>query len=72
MITVVVPEFVLDHWWEQALHNQSALMLKARLRDRPNTAILSVPVQVGDLNEAPSRRFRTGEVIFEPTEKEVL
>ena len=27
IITVVVPEFVLTHWWEQILHNQSALLL---------------------------------------------
>ena len=31
IITVVVPEFVLSHWWEQLLHNQSALVLRARL-----------------------------------------
>jgi amino acid transporter len=59
VVTVVIPEFVVEHWWDQALHNQSALMIKSKLRQRPNTAILSVPVQVGDLaeleptNEAP-------------------
>jgi hypothetical protein len=47
IITVVVPEFVLEHWWEQALHNQSALMLRARLRDRPNTVIVAVPTHLG-------------------------
>ena len=46
VVTVVIPEFVVDHWWDQALHNQSALLIKAKLRQRPNTAILSVPVQV--------------------------
>jgi amino acid transporter len=46
IITVVVPEFVLDHWWEQALHNQSALLLRARLRDRPNTVIVAVPTHL--------------------------
>ena len=48
VVTVVIPEFVVEHWWDQALHNQSALMIKSRLRQRPNTAILSVPVQVQD------------------------
>jgi amino acid transporter len=52
VVTVVIPEFVVEHWWDQALHNQSALMIKSKLRQRPNTAILSVPVQVGDLAEA--------------------
>jgi hypothetical protein len=42
-LTVVLPEFVLDHWWEQLLHNQSALILRARLRTRPNTVVTSVP-----------------------------
>jgi amino acid transporter len=47
VVTVVLPEFVVEHWWDQALHNQSALVLKAALRRRPNTVIASVPVQVG-------------------------
>ena len=42
-VTVILPEFVLDHWWEQVLHNQSALLLRARLRARPNTIVTSVP-----------------------------
>jgi amino acid transporter len=54
VVTVVIPEFVVEHWWDQALHNQSALMIKSKLRQRPNTAILSVPVQVGDLDEFDS------------------
>jgi hypothetical protein len=43
IITVVVPEFVLGQWWEQFLHNQSALMLKGRLLFRRNTVVTSVP-----------------------------
>lgn len=43
IITVVLPEFVLDRWWEQLLHNQSALLLKARLLFRRNTVVTSVP-----------------------------
>jgi hypothetical protein len=38
------PEFVVRHWWAQALHNQSALALKARLLFRPNTAVTSLPI----------------------------
>jgi hypothetical protein len=49
VVTVVIPEFVVQHWWDQALHNQSALLIKSKLRQRPNTAILSVPVQIGDV-----------------------
>ena len=45
MITVVIPEFVTS-WSTQFLHNQSAFALKARLLYRPQTAVISVPVQV--------------------------
>jgi len=45
-LTVVIPEYVVTHWWEQLLHNQSALALKARLLYRPNTVVTSVPFQV--------------------------
>ncbi|MBX3284522.1 MAG: APC family permease [Actinobacteria bacterium] len=42
-VTVIVPEFALQHWWQQVLHNQSALVLRTRLRSRPNTVVTSVP-----------------------------
>jgi hypothetical protein len=42
-LTVVLPEFVPDHWWEHALHNQTALRLKAALLYRPGTVVTSVP-----------------------------
>ncbi len=48
VITVVIPEFVVEHWWDAALHNQSAVMLRAKLRQRPNTAITLIPVQVSE------------------------
>jgi hypothetical protein len=37
---------VLDKWWEQLLHNQSALFLKGRLLFRPNTVVTSVPIHL--------------------------
>jgi amino acid transporter len=43
MITVLVPEYVPAHWWEQILHSQTALRLKAALLLRPNTVVTSVP-----------------------------
>ncbi len=42
-ITVVLPEFVARHWWEQILHNQSAFRIKAALLFRPGTVVTSVP-----------------------------
>ena len=46
-ITVVIPEFVVEKWFQQALHNQSALALKLALLFRPNTVVTSVPYHVG-------------------------
>jgi hypothetical protein len=43
LITVLVPEYVPQHWWEQLLHSQTALRLKAALLFRPNTVVTSVP-----------------------------
>lgn len=42
-ITVVIPEFVVNRWWEHLLHNQSALLLKARLLFRKGTVVTSIP-----------------------------
>ena len=39
IITVVIPEFVVNRWYLQILHNQTALALKARLLFRPNTVV---------------------------------
>jgi amino acid transporter len=46
VITVVIPEVVVHRWWEQLLHNQTALILKSRLLFRPNTIVISVPAHV--------------------------
>ena len=42
-LTVILPEFVVAHWWEYLLHNQIALRLKAALLFRPGVAVLNVP-----------------------------
>ena len=43
LVTVFVPEYVVGQWWEQLLHNQSALRLLARLRFTPGVVVTSVP-----------------------------
>jgi hypothetical protein len=43
---VFVPEYVVGHWWEALLHNQSALRLKARLLFQPGVMVTSVPWQL--------------------------
>jgi amino acid transporter len=46
VVTVFIPEYVVGHWWEQVLHNQSALRLKTRLLFMPNVMVTSVPWQL--------------------------
>ena len=47
VVAVYVPEYVVEHWWEQALHNQSALRLKTRLLFQPGVMVTSVPYRLG-------------------------
>ncbi|MFZ4519399.1 MAG: APC family permease [Microthrixaceae bacterium] len=46
-ITVVIPEFVLPHWYQGVFHNQSALALKLALKFRPDTVVVNVPFYLG-------------------------
>jgi amino acid transporter len=43
LVTVFVPEYVVGKWWEQLLHNQSALRLRTRLRFTSGVVVTSVP-----------------------------
>ncbi len=46
LVVVYVPEYVVGHWWEQFLHNQSAMRLKSRLLYTPGVVVSSVPWQL--------------------------
>ncbi|WP_433456485.1 APC family permease (plasmid) [Streptomyces sp. CA-142005] len=46
LVAVFIPEYVVGHWWENLLHNQSALWLKSRLRFTPGVTVTSVPWQM--------------------------
>ena len=46
LVIVYVPEYVVGRWWEQILHNQSALRLKARLLFVPGVMVCAVPWQL--------------------------
>jgi amino acid transporter len=73
VVTVFVPEYVVGRWWENLLHNQSALRIKGRLLFEPGVMVTSVPWQLRssqdrdldrldrDLSRAPARgpRVRT-------------
>jgi hypothetical protein len=40
---VILPEYLVRHWWERYLHNQVAERLRHELIGRPNTVIISLP-----------------------------
>ena len=46
LVVVYVPEYVVGHWWEQLLHNQSVMALKSRLLFTPGVVVASVPWQL--------------------------
>jgi hypothetical protein len=45
-VTVVLPEVVPRHWWQEGLHNQTALSLQLALRRAPDVVVTTVPVQL--------------------------
>ncbi|MFC7406113.1 APC family permease [Georgenia alba] len=51
LVVVFVPEYVVSRWWEQLLHNQSALRLKGRLLFTPGVVMASVPWQLDQVDE---------------------
>jgi hypothetical protein len=70
VVTVFIPEYIVGRWWEQLLHNQSALRLKGRLLFTPGVMVTSVPWQLASSdvalkkedNAAPGA-VRRGEVV---------
>jgi amino acid transporter len=55
VVTVFIPEYVVGHWWEQLLHNQSALRLKGRLLFQPGVMVTSVPWQLASSDKVHER-----------------
>jgi amino acid transporter len=43
IITIVLPEFVPRAWWQQLLHNQTALLIKGKLLFSRRIVVTSVP-----------------------------
>ena len=48
MLVVYMPQFLVSHWWENFVHNQSALRLRAALLGVPGVVISVVPWQLGE------------------------
>jgi len=81
-VTVVyLPEYVVGHWWEQLLHNQSALRLKARLLFQPGVMVTNVPWQLRSStprsarpapSPAPSPSPSPAAAAVDPAHREIL
>jgi hypothetical protein len=52
VVTVVLPELVPRHWWENLLHNQTAFAIKRLLLFEPGVVVSSVPFHLRE-PEAP-------------------
>ncbi len=58
VVAVFIPEYVVGRWWEQLLHNQTALRLKGRLLFTPGVMVISVPYQLRSSIMAEERAER--------------
>ena len=57
LAVVVLPEFLASRWWENVLHNQTALLLKAELLMRKgprgdNRIVIDVPYRLRERGAA--------------------
>jgi amino acid transporter len=48
MVTLVLPEFIPARWWQQLLHNQTALLIKGAMLFRKNVVVTDVPYHLKD------------------------
>ena len=58
VVAVYIPEYVVGRWWEQLLHNQTALRLKGKLLFTPGVMVTSVPYQLESSQIARDRARR--------------
>ena len=63
VVAVYIPEYVVGRWWEQLLHNQTALRLKTRLLFTPGVMVISVPYQLRSSRIGEERAARQDEQV---------
>lgn len=52
LIVVYIPEYVVGRWWEQLVHNQTAVRIKNRLHYEPGVVVASVPWRLSSSDSA--------------------
>lgn len=55
VVCIYIPEYVVGHWWESLLHNQTALLIKTRLHFMSGVMVASVPYQLGSGRDHASK-----------------
>ena len=65
VVCVFIPEYVVGHWWEQLLHNQSALRLKSRLLFQPGVMVTSVPWHLNSSHDIVAAELEPNVTILE-------
>ena len=63
VVAVYIPEYVVGRWWEQLLHNQTALRLKGRLLFTSGIMVTSVPYQLRSSELAKQRQERMADQV---------
>ncbi|MEO6510939.1 MAG: APC family permease [Nocardioides sp.] len=80
VVAVYIPEYVVGRWWEQLLHNQTALRLKGRLLFTPGVMVTSVPYQLrsselargrGERDRVRAGDLRRGRVEDTPSDRQI-
>lgn len=61
VVCVYIPEYIVGHWWERLLHNQTTLLIKTRLSFLPGVMYASVPYQLESSRYALARVRRSNE-----------
>lgn len=61
VVSVYIPEYVVGHWWEQLLHNQTALLIRTRLHFMQSVMVTSVPYQLRSSGRRKDQTKRVSE-----------
>ncbi|WP_022867921.1 APC family permease [Schaalia vaccimaxillae] len=57
MLVIYMPQFLVRHWWENAMHNQTALRLRRDLMAVPGVVLTTVPWKLGEDDEVEGRQL---------------
>ncbi|MCF2711856.1 APC family permease [Schaalia hyovaginalis] len=57
MLIIYMPQFIVRHWWENIMHNQTAGRLRRALVNVPGVVITTVPWKLGEDAEVEGRQL---------------